>query len=213
MSLHPPYQPGTAGDDITCSDPPGSAFCDPCLPGNDCGMNMSYLDGSCMLGPIVRDSILIANLSSQFYFLAFDLENGLTDSSADGILGLAFADLDDNFPTLTDQLASQGDLRTNEFGLCLGNFFLILGTKPVLVLGDMDPAYYSGNISWLPITEKAWYCVELIDFFLDHVSLNLSLTGDCPTIIDSGTTLILIPGMSLLSCSVLFRVSFGWSEE
>lgn len=83
-------------------------------------MNITYLDGSCMLGQVVRDSIQIANLSTQFYFLAFDVESGMTSPAADGILGLAYSDLDNDFPTLTDQMASQGDLKANEFGLCLG---------------------------------------------------------------------------------------------
>lgn len=63
----------------------------------------------------------------------------------------------------------------------------------MLVLGDMDPAYYVGNISWLPLTEPAWYCVNMVDLLLDNVSLDIKLSGACPTVVDSGTTLLVIP--------------------
>ena len=106
-------------------------------------MTLTYLDGSCALGQVVTDRVQMINLSfsTPVYFLGFNIESGLTDATYDGlfyfmsgILGLAYSNLAEDFPTLTDQLVTSGDLLTNEFGLCLGS-------DPVMILGDVNPQF------------------------------------------------------------------------
>jgi hypothetical protein len=61
-----------------------------------------------------------------------------------GILGLAYSALSDGVPTFFDQLVSSKNL-SNIFSMCFGD------ENGALVLGGIEPKYYTGSIVYTPI--------------------------------------------------------------
>ncbi|CAJ2631784.1 unnamed protein product [Trifolium pratense] len=57
-----------------------------------------------------------------------------------------------------------------------------------LVFGGVDPKHFKGNHTYVPVTEKGYWQIEMGDFFIGGSS-----TGGCAAIVDSGTSLLAGP--------------------
>ncbi|CAL0300155.1 unnamed protein product [Lupinus luteus] len=61
-----------------------------------------------------------------------------------------------------------------------------------LVFGGVDPKHYKGNHSYVPVTKKGYWQIEIGDFFIGGLSTGVC-EGGCAAIVDSGTSLLAGP--------------------
>lgn len=114
----------------------------------------------------------------------------------DGILGMGpAAAAADGVAMPMDQLVAQGVLQHNVF-----SFYLASNSSKssVLILGGTDELYYTGNITYLPISKAAailpYWLVAASDIKVGGTSTN-SCGGviHCQMVVDTGTSLIAGP--------------------
>lgn len=113
----------------------------------------------------------------------------------DGILGMAFPVLSVNsVPTCFENVVSQGLVEQAQFSFYLGN---CRQDKGELLLGGVDPAYFKGEISWVPLLSPTYWEIVLTDIKIGDASY----IGDSKTsgidgakaIVDSGTSILTGP--------------------
>ena len=103
-------------------------------------------------------------------------------------------------------------------------FALWLSASPTLepagalTFGHADPDHYTGPVTWIPVTEKAYWTVALGGVAVGGLSVPLSARG---AILDSGTTAILmsdadstrlhqaIPGLTYVPSGGYYNVTGG----
>ncbi|KAE9618902.1 hypothetical protein Lal_00047844 [Lupinus albus] len=61
-----------------------------------------------------------------------------------------------------------------------------------LVFGGVDPKHFKGNHSYVPVTKKGYWQIEIGDFFIGGLSTGVC-EGGCAAIVDSGTSLLAGP--------------------
>lgn len=107
----------------------------------------------------------------------------------DGILGMAFGVLSVNsVPTPFDNLVSQGLVDKPEFSFFLGNSNEEAGE---LLLGGTDSAYYTGDITYVPLLSATYWEITLDNFEVDGTSYVTS--SEHKAIVDSGTSILTGP--------------------
>ena len=79
-----------------------------------------------------------------------------------------------NSPTAFESLVSSGQI-ADVFSLC----FTSVGGE--LTLGGISP-YYTGNISYIDITQETYYTVKVQNFLLDGVPLGYNVSNVCDSI-------------------------------
>jgi hypothetical protein len=63
-----------------------------------------------------------------------------------------------------------------------------------LTIGETDPDLFVGNISWLFITQKSWWTLNIVGGSVGNVAV---FSGSDQVIVDSGTSLILGPASKI----------------
>jgi hypothetical protein len=107
----------------------------------------------------------------------------------DGILGMAFGVLSVNsVPTPFDNLVAEGAVDNAEFSFFLGNSNR---EKGELLLGGTDPAYYTGDITYVPLLSATYWEITLDNFVVDGESYVTST--EHKAIVDSGTSILTGP--------------------
>lgn len=107
----------------------------------------------------------------------------------DGILGMAFGLLSVNHATTPfDNLVNQGLVEKAEFSFFLGNSNEEAGE---LLLGGVDPAYYTGDITYVPLLSPTYWEITLDNFEVNGVSYVTS--SEHKAIVDSGTSILTGP--------------------
>ncbi|RDY13705.1 Aspartic proteinase [Mucuna pruriens] len=61
-----------------------------------------------------------------------------------------------------------------------------------LVFGAVDPKHFKGNHTYVPVTRKGYWQIEMGDFFIGGLSTGVC-EGGCAAIVDSGTSLLAGP--------------------
>ncbi|OIV91073.1 hypothetical protein TanjilG_17033 [Lupinus angustifolius] len=61
-----------------------------------------------------------------------------------------------------------------------------------LIFGGVDPKHFKGNHSYVPVTKKGYWQIEIGDFFVGGLSTGVC-GGGCAAIVDSGTSLLAGP--------------------
>ncbi|KAK7284461.1 hypothetical protein RJT34_19207 [Clitoria ternatea] len=61
-----------------------------------------------------------------------------------------------------------------------------------LIFGGVDPNHFKGNHTYVPVTRKGYWQIEMEDFFIGDVSTGVC-EGGCAAIVDSGTSLLAGP--------------------
>ncbi|ROT38064.1 acid protease [Sodiomyces alkalinus F11] len=151
--------------------------------------NITYLRDDITLGssPTVRQ-------------VQFGTATSTTDKFA-GILGLGHGqNHTTSYPTLLDELALQGAIRTKAFSLALGSKDAGQGQ---LILGGIDPAKFTGSLAPLPVIPApdapdrvARYWVSLRSIHLtppSGISRPPYNGSAIPVFLDSGATMTLLP--------------------
>jgi len=177
----------TTAINVHCPTPFTCSNCN----GTLCLTEEQYGDGSSGSGWLVQDVVTVGNITARTYISNLNGEgqgqsgNTITNSQMDGIMGMAYASLGDGFPGFFDSAvqASNGALE-NEFSMCFAD------EGGILFLGGADSNHYDGDIKYTPIVEEAWYVVDMPSI---SVGSNVIQTvPGTPTIVDSGTTLLIL---------------------
>ncbi|CAH6793750.1 pepsin A-5 [Phodopus roborovskii] len=160
-------------------------------------VNVAYGSGE-MSGFLAYDSVKIGDLTvvAQAFGLSVE-EPGTSMEYAvfDGILGLGYPDLSlQGILPVFDNLWMQGLIPQNLFA-----FYLSSKDEKgsMLMLGGVDPSYYSGDLHWVPVSKPSYWQLAL-----DNISMNgvvIACEGGCQGIMDTGTSLLTGPRNSILN--------------
>nr|XP_021532391.1 pepsin F-like [Aotus nancymaae] len=111
----------------------------------------------------------------------------------DGILGLGYPSLSVEGTTpVFDNLWNQGLLSQNLFAFCLSSKE---EKGSVLMLGRVDPSYYTRNLNWVPVSKLLYWQIAM-----DSVAMNgkvVACDGNCQAIVHAGTSLLIDPPNSI----------------
>lgn len=161
---------------------------------SQCLFQLNYGDGSFLVGYQYKDAVSLGGyLASEVRFGAIKAESpGFAErkTAVDGILGLAYTDLDAAMgESLFEEIVADTSC-PDKFGICLGY------SGGVLSLGSANARYNNAKMEYTPLVgKKAFYQVEIAnmmvggdDLFSDH-----TVYAQNRTIVDSGTTLLILP--------------------
>ncbi|OMJ75452.1 hypothetical protein SteCoe_25421 [Stentor coeruleus] len=161
-----------------------------------------YGGGEVVVGNLSKDIVSIGDgntkISCKSYFVLAYQVSEFNVQIYDGILGLGFKGLSDDYPTLMDSLKSSGIIDQRIFAMYLNRVGVIFGpegygTKPSnLEIGGYSLAEYSYNNTFAVTvdidTSPGYWQAEIYKIKLGSFKTSLPLV-----IFDSGTTLIGIP--------------------
>ena len=165
-------------------------------------LSIQYGTGS-MQGSVGYDTVTFGGMSvsDQGFGLAQKLSNDFLNSPFDGIFGLAYRSIaSDQITPWLDNAVAQGLLPKAMFSFYLSN--TPAGGTGRLILGDPDPNYYQGDITWHSLEPLEtggpadfYYNIVFDGIDVDSTSIPLSCQyqGTCHAIVDSGTSLIVGP--------------------
>ncbi|KAM0280236.1 hypothetical protein ACHAQH_004194 [Verticillium albo-atrum] len=148
----------------------------------------------------VRDDVSFAG-SPVLSQIRFGTATATTDQFA-GILGLGHGqNYTVGYPNMMDELVTQGAIRTKAYSLALGSKS---EQKGLLVLGGIDTAKYSGDLTPLPVIPADDSPDGVARFWVSLSSLALTppsgvprtpyaAAAGLPVFLDSGATLTLLP--------------------
>jgi len=111
----------------------------------------------------------------------------------DGLLGFGYKSISvDEVTPVWYNILSQGLVGSPVFSFWLSQDASdTVGGE--LTLGGANPARYSGNISYTPVTNETYWEFHVSDFQVGGESLGFCNNGPCIAIADSGTSLIVGP--------------------
>uniref|UniRef100_A0A8C5YMC7 Pepsin F-like n=1 Tax=Marmota marmota marmota TaxID=9994 RepID=A0A8C5YMC7_MARMA len=155
-------------------------------------------------GFLAYDTVRIGGLVDVAQAFGLSLQepgNFMKHAVFDGILGLSYPSL--AFPGTTpvfDNLWRQGLIGQNLFA-----FYLSRNEEKgsVLMLGGVDPSYYSGQLTWVPVSKPSYWQIAM-----DSISINgkvIACDGGCQGIIDTGTSLLSGPADHVLNIQKLIH--------
>eukprot|EP01065_Artemidia_motanka_P031358 TRINITY_DN3769_c0_g1_i1.p1 TRINITY_DN3769_c0_g1~~TRINITY_DN3769_c0_g1_i1.p1 ORF type:complete len:547 (+),score=178.56 TRINITY_DN3769_c0_g1_i1:49-1689(+) len=179
-----------------------------------CAFRLGFADGSAAHGDIVTDTVSIGDLSAPDVAFARIWNEtpagGFSSLDVDGIIG--FADRWLNRGGAREEMAHEAMLR--RAGLP-PMFSLSVGTHQsgtgVLTFGGIDPTRLDGQPTrWTPLLAGGWYVVQLncVSIGGVPVSVNPEEFGDL-TIVDSGTTMTLLPYTVMQSLKHVMKARWG----
>ncbi|KAE8226485.1 hypothetical protein CF319_g939 [Tilletia indica] len=148
----------------------------------------SYGDGTSATGTVYRDTVHIGGLSAPSAAIGLagqSFLNPTTEGGDQGISGLSFQSISTfGLPGFFDSLRSAGVLSSPVFS------FRLAETGSMLTLGGYDPAEISGGITWIPVDPSKGFWV---------VPGQFNGFGHVTSIMDTGTTAIIMPFMDALA--------------
>lgn len=169
-------------------------------------LSIQYGTGS-LQGSVGYDTVTFGGMSvsDQGFGLAQELSNDFLNSPFDGIFGLAYRSIaSDQVTPWLDNAVAQGLLPKAMFSFYLSNTPAD-GTGR-LILGDPDPDYYQGDITWHSLEPLEtggpvdfYYNIVFDGIGVDSTSIPLTCQyeGTCHAIVDSGTSLIVGPAQDI----------------
>ncbi|XP_072500395.1 chymosin-like [Notamacropus eugenii] len=151
---------------------------------------IQYGSGS-MEGVLGYDTVTVSSVvdSNQVFGLSTQ-EPGDTFVYAefDGILGLAYPSLS------ADQATPVFDNMMRKHLVARDLFSVYLSKNDhgsMLILGAIDPSYYTGSLHWVPLSEKTYW-----QFSVERITVDdrvVACDGGCQAILDTGTSLLVGP--------------------
>ncbi|GFN74138.1 hypothetical protein PoB_000064400 [Plakobranchus ocellatus] len=147
-------------------------------------------------GYLSEDCVMVAGLSvkDQIFGEAIDVSDNFEDSYADGILGMGFRTISAAQQlTVFDNMVEQKVVPAPIFSFYLKSQRSESGgSGSVLTLGGTNPQHYTGNFTFVDVTEPTFW-----QFKLDSVNIakgaGTFCKHGCNAIVDSGTSLIVGP--------------------
>lgn len=157
---------------------------------NGTAFKMQYVSGA-MEGYVSQDTLRIGDLAVKGQdFAEATSEPGLAFAFGkfDGILGLGYDTISvDGIVPPFYEMVNQGLLEQPIFSFYLGSSDADGGEA---VFGGVDPAHYSGKITYVPVRRRGYWEVPLDSVSFGKETLELDNTGAA---IDTGTSLIGLP--------------------
>ena len=200
-----------------CPSGPAAASCNPFLNPEqkccsdvvtaDCGYAVKYAGGSQVGGALVADDVRLGTLNANVTFGRTLEQGGPWHGTVDGIFGMAMAALDCTptctTPLMADLVAQNG--LDDAFSMCLSE------AGGWLVVGGVDDQFRSGPFVTVPMVKSAsdaylYYRVAFTGLAVGQHGINMvpsTTSGGAANpnagaqntaIVDSGTTLLLLPG-------------------
>jgi len=153
-----------------------------------------------VLGYLSNDSVTIADIvvqNQQFGEILY-MADFFHDVPIDGILGLGFPDIaQDGVPPVFDNMIKQNLISHDIFSVYLSN---IQGDDSSFILfGDVDSDYYTGPISYAPVLVPSYWLVGMDAAYVGGEATHLCELDYCPTVIDTGTSIIVGPPYAIQS--------------
>ena len=162
---------------------------DSCYPNQNTRVNIAYGAGS-VNGYLAFDHISInPNISvlNQTFILSYNIVD-MKNFIADGICGLG---LSSKYPSLLDNLKSQGIIENQFFSLYLDNNpEAYADSFSELIINGIDSSYYKGSFMYLPLSNNHSWSINLENVELN--GNNIPITAST-ALIDSGSSLIIVP--------------------
>eukprot|EP01133_Synstelium_polycarpum_P006696 gene6696-7787_t len=150
--------------------------------GGNCDFQILYGDGSRVSGLVFQDVVSLSGLSAMANFGANKIETGDFEyPRADGIIGFGRS-CAKCVPTVFDSMVESTGIK---------NIFAMLldyegGGK--LSLGEINPAYYEGEVHYTPISANGpFYYIKPTNFRLEEHTISPRLMGTS-VLVDSGST-------------------------
>ncbi|XP_027353396.1 aspartic proteinase-like isoform X2 [Abrus precatorius] len=161
---------------------------------NGTSCKISYGSGS-ISGYFSQDNVKVGHAVVKYQdFIEATREGSLSFLSAkfDGILGLGFQEISvENSVPVWYNMMEQKFISEKVFSFWLnGNPNAKKGGE--LVFGGADPKHFKGNHTYVPVTRKGYWQIEMGDFFIGGLSTGVC-EGGCAAIVDSGTSLLAGP--------------------
>jgi len=147
-----------------------------------------------MLGYLSNDTLRMGSLAVKNveFGEAFWMAEFFEDVPIDGILGLAFPDISmDQVTPVFDMIMQQKLLPKNQFSFYLSN--TDGDDSSFMLLGGTDPNYYTGNFFWTKVMLPSYWLVGLGGIYVSGNLVHECLLDYCPTVIDTGTSIIIAP--------------------
>ncbi|KAF5190029.1 Aspartic proteinase, partial [Thalictrum thalictroides] len=156
--------------------------------------SIRYGSGS-ISGFFSEDNVQVADLVvKDQVFIEATREGSLTFvlSKFDGILGLGFQEISvgDTAPVWYN-MVEQGLVSEKIFSFWL-NRDPASEEGGEFIVGGADPKHFKGDHTYVPVTEKGYWQIELGDFLVGNHSTGFC-EGRCATIVDSRTSLLAGP--------------------
>jgi len=153
-----------------------------------------YGSGS-LSGFVSQDLVTVGTATSKDQLFAEALkEPGMAFVMAkfDGIMGMGWPKISVNGITPVFQsLFAQGELEKNLFSFWLNRDATgAIGGQ--LDLGEINPAHYTGDLTYEPLTAETYWQISMGAVSYDGKDTE-TCSGKCPAIVDSGTSLIAAP--------------------
>ncbi|KAI8144503.1 aspartic peptidase domain-containing protein [Fennellomyces sp. T-0311] len=176
---------------------------------------LRYGDGSGVQGTIGQDTVHLGDIShpNQVLGLVDNESSDLAmDPELDGIFGLAYPELafTGQKQSILEGMRDAGTIPSASVGVWLGR--ARDGGKGEMSFGKPNPAHYSGELKYVPVTRKKFWQVALNGLKINGDEI---LSKPIDAIIDTGTTLIILP--TELSKSIhaaipgsTFSTTYGW---
>ncbi|KAI8097384.1 aspartic peptidase domain-containing protein [Halteromyces radiatus] len=155
--------------------------------------SLRYADGSSVIGLTARDTVEVGDVkhANQIIGLAHtETEDFARDQNLDGIFGLAFPSLSftGQKQSIVESMYEAGEIEQPIVGIYLGR--VRDGGKGEAKFGGVNQNHFTGEIKYLPVTQKKYWQVE---FGGIEINGNTTTGGASQAIIDTGTTLTVLP--------------------
>ncbi|CAL0304856.1 unnamed protein product [Lupinus luteus] len=153
-----------------------------------------YGDGS-ISGFFSQDNVKVGDIiikDQEFAEITWEGSSELLPLPNDGILGLGFQDISIGKVTpVWYNMIEQGYIHQKVVSLWL-NQDPLANIGGEIVFGGIDIKHFRGNHTYVPISQKGYWQIEVGDVLLGNNSTGLC-DGGCAAIVDSGTSLIAGP--------------------
>ncbi|RKP10791.1 aspartic peptidase domain-containing protein [Thamnocephalis sphaerospora] len=154
---------------------------------------VQYGDGSSVNGVLGRDDINIGGvlLRGQSFGLAQSESDEMDDQTIDGIMGLAFSELNavSNAPTVLDTMIDQRLLDAPIFSFHLSRGDANTQSTGEIIFGGIDASRFQSPMRFAPVTRPLYWQFHVDQVYIGGKSLKLSSDA----VVDTGTSLIVVP--------------------
>jgi len=172
--------------------------------------SIQYGTGSCS-GVLDEDTVNFAGISvSKVTFgEATQMAAFFGQSPISGILGLAFESIAaDGVTPVTDVAVQEGVIASNQFQFYLDS--TPGSTAAAAVFGGWEQKYQTGAPTWVNRAET-YFQIDIDSVYQNDSDMDLCVFG-CVAIVDSGTSLIIVPGSHWSHFSSTFNVNSDCSN-
>ncbi|KAF9096332.1 hypothetical protein BGX29_008617 [Mortierella sp. GBA35] len=161
--------------------------------------SINYADDTQVSGVLAKDRVKVAGITvtDQTFGMASINTGSTAATGVDGILGLGFNSNSEmsNVNTLITNMIHQGQIDQPIVSVWLNKAIdqdASLSNGGQFIFGGVDPSYYTGPITYLPVTSSKDWQIKIDQVFIGRKELSLSSSASS-AIVDTGSSYILFP--------------------